>query len=149
MRFEFLKENGRIHKSKEFNKMNRYIDTLPDAEYYLDIKQITKIRSLKQNNMYRGMLGLLAREWGYVKNDQLNYFFKNLFKYDLPFILIEKKAGPEEFSSSAVWLTTQINEMCEKIRLWVSVEYNINLPTPEEWLAMSDEERRQLRLVKI
>jgi hypothetical protein len=61
--FDLVKKDGKIlfKKREDFEK---YLDTLPDGPYLLEILNLESQRSKAQNRLYRHWLALMAKEIG-------------------------------------------------------------------------------------
>jgi hypothetical protein len=91
------------------------------------VQRIKKRRSKPQNDYLRGVIvRILANEWGWEEDDMHEFLLAKL----APRRKAEK--GPDQIIRSSEMTTVRFNEYCEKIRRWAAIEYQMNLPEPNE-----------------
>lgn len=113
--------------SKE--KMKRYVETLPDGEFNLDIKQEREIRTISQNSLYWLWLTCIMAETGNDK-DYLHIFFgKKYLPQDRRIVF----NYPVDVTTSTTSLdTAQFTHYLERIQQFANSELGIVLPNPED-----------------
>lgn len=122
---------GKVEQGKltldDKERFLRYIRKFEGKNVCLAIDYMKSIRTDNQNRYYwGGVVTPLADEFGYFPDQMHDALrMKFLTKYDdsdLPTI-----------ESSSRLSRIEMSEYIEKIRTWAMTEYNINLPTPEEY----------------
>jgi len=119
-------QNGllQVEQKKEFFD---YVKSLGKngEKFVIILDKIRKNRSNKQNAYYWGVvLAILGEELGYTV-DEMNEAIK------LQFLLDRSKRIPTTRSMKDL-STAEFEEKLSKIRMWASLELQINIPEPNE-----------------
>ena len=130
MKYRFLTnvKNGKL-EFVERDKFIGYVKGLRDGIYELDIGNVSKDRSLPQNNYYWGVLiRMISDEIGMTPDtchEMLKWkFLRSEYRCD---------DVVYEYARSTTSLDTkEFSDYCEKLQMWAASELNLNIPNPNE-----------------
>lgn len=102
------------------------MERLEGQEIQFLIEKRKKQRSNDQNAYYWGVIvEMLADEFGYTK-DEMHEALK------WQFLRVKSDHGPDTVRSTSDLSTAEFEALAQQIRDWALVEYNVNIPKPNE-----------------
>jgi len=128
------KDNKFTYEDKD--RLNDYIQALPNCRITITMKRYRSPRSIIQNSLWHGLCQIIAHSTG---NDL--EAVKNAIKLKLG--LYRKQGSLEIFISSADLDSKEYTVLVDRT-YQIAAEMNIVLPNPEEWDQMDAEERKAL-----
>jgi len=112
-------------KPDNLQRLSDYLKTLEGQPCEAVVRKRKAKRSNNQNNYYFGVVcKILGDYFGYTEeemHDALKYKFLRRGAADL-----------ETVTSTTKLNTAQFEDYLEKIRRWAMIEYNVNIPLPNE-----------------
>lgn len=123
---------GRLIESTQFND---HVRTLFNGDYFLTIKPAKEreIRSNQQNKYYWSVPLKLFSEYTGYSVEECHELCK--YKLLLTYHIINTKHGPNEIKlvkSTTMLNTVEFEEYLSKLREWLSIEFGVYVPTPNE-----------------
>jgi len=133
-------ENGNLKQNRKLIK--QAIESFEGKEIVLKIERVTKQRSNQQNNFYWGVIVTITKQaileyWGEVWSEKEihTYLLQNVPTYRQ---VVNIKTGEvsEVLKSSSQMTTTEMCDWWERIRQYMAVNFDVQIPEPNEDLKL-------------
>jgi hypothetical protein len=125
LKFRATIENGKFNFS-EPSKFRDHVAKFSGQEIAVSVTKWRKPRSDNQNSYYWGcVIELLSEHSGYTP-DEMHEALKQLF-------LTDKTLQIPKVKSTTDLNTLEFEEFLSKVRIWASVELQVNIPFPREY----------------
>lgn len=117
------------HQNKALEALE-YIERLITQEQIVEVKKVSRKRSLKQNNYLHVTFGIFGLETGYTIEEA-----KSLYKRLNKDIYVYEKKGNSFIKSSADLATDEMTQSIDKWRKYAG-EHGVEIPVPTDKEAM-------------
>lgn len=98
---------------------------LEGKDVVVNVRKYGKIRSSKENNYYWGIIIPIIQEYTGMFQDEVHEALKWKF-------LRMTRNGLETCRSTASLTTKEFEDYCASIRVWARLDFNLNIPLPNE-----------------
>lgn len=127
--------NGHLPQEQR-QRITTLLRRMEGKRVVVEIKPYRKRRSLPQNNYYKGVVVPMFRDFlNSYGNNVSNEFADRMLKLGVDFTREVKMPDGEieiEPRSTTELSTTEFNEFVEKVIAWAALEWNFEIPLPNE-----------------